>query len=201
MKFTPLHIADYGKLKPYYQNQPQALSPYSLPSIIAWSGQGFRSSYAIEGGSVIIANEPSGCAGERHLMLPVSPGGEYLPEDILTIAREAGFRSYWYVPQDYIDTYGRARIEALFQVTEQPEYDDYVYRQEDLALLKGNRYAKKRNLIHQFTRAYGETGRVVVSEMTRANAEECLAFLLQWCDIHECEADQRESIACEKNAP
>lgn len=200
MNLTPLTITDYPTLKQFFQGQPYTLSPYSLASIVVWSGQGFQSFYAIVDAAVIIANEAACRVQDRHLMLPVSPQGSRDPEHLFDLAEETGIASYWYVPEDYVERYGRSRIERFFHVTDQPEYDDYVYLTEDLALLKGNRYAKKRNLIHQFTREYGGADRIAIEEMSGANAAESVDFLLKWCDVHACDAAQQESIACEKRA-
>lgn len=198
MKLHPLNVADYGVLKQFFQTQPYRLSVYSLASIIAWSGQGFRSLYAIENGSVIIANESTDDPEDRHLMLPVSPGGTYDPEQLQGIARQFGFVNYWYVPEDYLQAYGRKRIERHFNVMEQGEYEDYVYHRDDLVQLRGNRFVRKRNLIHQFTKMYQDKGRVSVERMNFASAAESIDFLQKWCDIRNC--DQIANLACEKRA-
>lgn len=200
MNFHLLDSSDYAALKDFFRNQPYPLSTYSLPSIIAWSGQGFQSYYAIEDGTVIIANESSCHPEDRHLMLPVSRDGDFSPDRLCGLARETGFVNYWYVPGDYLEKYGQEQIEQHFRVTEQREYEDYVYLQEDLAQLRGNRFAKKRNLIHQFTRLYREQGAVSLEPMHGANAGECIAFLQKWCEIRDCDTDQEESLACEKRA-
>ena len=87
---------------------------------------------------------------------PRLPAGRHAPECLADLAEETGIASYWYVPEDYVERYGRSRIERFFQVTDHPEYDDYVYLTENLALLKGNRYAKKKI---SFTSSPGHTAR------------------------------------------
>jgi hypothetical protein len=49
---------------------------------------------------------------------------------------------------------------------------DYIYHTEDLIALKGKRYHKKRNHLHQFRNRYDWT----FSELTEADAEACIAF-------------------------
>jgi uncharacterized protein len=92
------------------------------------------------------------------------------------------------------------KTERWFNVTEQKEYEDYVYRTEDLIQLKGNRFARKRNLLHQFMRDYDHAGRVEVTDMKPDSTGEYLAFLEQWCQQRQCDVDIDENLACEKRA-
>ena len=111
-----------------------------------------------------------------------------------------GFDKYWYAPEDYLETLDRNELETRFIVEEQREYEDYIYLTEDLIHLKGNRFSKKRNLIHQFAREYLRKERVKVEEILPENVEECLQFLEIWCEQHDCNEEQESNLACEKNA-
>ncbi|MBP5444253.1 MAG: DUF2156 domain-containing protein [Treponema sp.] len=42
------------------------------------------------------------------------------------------------------------------KVTASPNFADYIYRREDLALLPGKKYSKKRNHMHQFQNKYSD---------------------------------------------
>lgn len=42
------------------------------------------------------------------------------------------------------------------KVTASPNFADYIYRREDLALLPGKKYSRKRNHIHQFQNKYSD---------------------------------------------
>lgn len=192
--------ADYPFLKPYFAVQPYGLCTYSLPSLIVWSNHVFQTFFAIENGFVIIANE-SGCRPEEnHLLLPVGPDGPPAPEGLAAFAAQTGYRRYGSVPEDYLEQMGREKIEPYFIVSAQPEYDDYIYLTGDLSKLKGNRYAKKRNLLHQFSRDYLDQNRVVTGTITAAVVAECLDCLEKWCEIRNCDADQDLNLACEKEA-
>jgi uncharacterized protein len=191
---------DYPLLKPYFAAQPYGLCTYSLPSLIVWGNHVFQTFYAIENDSVIIANE-SGCRPEdNHLLLPVKPDGLPAPEEIAALALRTGYGRYGSVPEDYLEKMGRERIGQHFVVSAQPEYDDYVYLTEDLSLLKGNRYAKKRNLLHQFSRDYLRLNRVATGPITPSVVSECLDCLEKWCEIRSCDTEQDLSLACEKEA-
>jgi hypothetical protein len=92
-------------------------------------------------------------------------------------------------------------VGRYFEVKPHAAYDDYVYRVDDLAGLKGNRYSKKRNLINQFKRDYVDPGKVASSRSTRDNAEACLFFLEEWCRERDCDADDQVDLPARSRRP
>ncbi len=200
MNFKKLEITDYPFLKRFFVDIPYRLSIYSLPSLIAWSNCVFEARYAVDGDLLVIANESEVRPQERHLILPLSIPGDVLPEKLHDIAVSLGFRSYCCIPGDYVERY-RQRLEHHFVMAEQEEFEDYVYLAEDLAHLKGNRYVRKRNLIHQFEREFMKNGvRVHVEPITAGSIPECLAFLEAWCEQRDCDVDGDIDLACERRA-
>jgi hypothetical protein len=200
MILKPLTVEDYGKLKPLFRNQSLPLSVYSLPSLIVWSGQGFETRYTVIDDALIIGNLSVMNPEDRHLLMPVTAGADYGPDRLCDLARSLDFANFWYVPESYVSLYGPTEIEGRFRVAEQREFEDYIYLTEDLADLRGNRYSKKRNLIHQFTRFYDGDGRISVEALTQDLVGESIDFLQKWCADRSCEVDQEESLACEKRA-
>jgi len=200
MNTKKLEIADYPALKRFFSNTPYRLSIYSLPSLIAWSNCVFEARYAVDGNLLVIANESDVRPEDRHLILPLSLSDEVLPETLHDIAVNIGFRSYWCVPGEYVEGH-RQGLESFFALEEQKEFEDYVYLSEDLANLKGNRYVRKRNLIHQFEREYMNNGvRVHVEPITAESVPECLTFLEKWCEQRDCDFDEDIDLACERRA-
>lgn len=200
MTFQPLDIDDYPRLEPFFANQPHALSVYSLPSLVAWSSPVYRTSFAFADGAVVLAAEQTRPPRDRHLLLPVSPNRLPTPAELRDLAKETSYSRFSFVPGPYLDLFGRDAVAACFDIFPQTAFDDYVYRKEDLAELKGNRYAKKRNLIHQFDRTYLQANRVCCEDLTPANRGECLAFLEEWCEARDCDLEENETLACEKMA-
>lgn len=190
--------SDYPALKPFFKKQPYNLSVYSLSSIIAWNTGPIKSYYRVDENRLIIASESSVNAGERYLILPISERGFLTPEELHDIAVDHGYRKYRFVSGNYLEAYERKKIELWFEIAEEPQYADYVYRTSDLIDLKGNRYTKKRNLIHQFVRDYVVDNRVSVSNIEPGKIDMYLDFLEKWCDERHC--DQNESLLCEKKA-
>jgi uncharacterized protein len=200
MTFKPITPADYPELKRFFKGQKYRLSAYSLPSILVWRNQVYQPYGAVDGDTLHLGYEFPENNELRHLMLPLSPGKEFPPEELYELALAFGHKRYCFIHQDYIDTYGRGLVEHHFEIEEQEEFADYVYRTDDLALLKGNKYSKKRNLIKQFLRDYVEKNRVEMESMSPETALECIDFLEKWCKERDCDADPLKDLACEKIA-
>ncbi len=199
MKFTRIVDTDYPWLAPFFADQAYELCEYSLPGILAWSGSSFYPCAAVHGETLLLGAEYPGHPEYRHLLLPLGHRPEPTPPELMALARAAGYPAYWFVPHDYLDRHGLDLIQRFFQVIEQPGYHDYIYRVADLAELKGNRYAKKRNLIKQFERAY-LPGRIVLEPITAAIIRPCIAFLEEWCEQEGCFQQGDRSLECEMEA-
>jgi uncharacterized protein len=191
---------DYGVLKEYFERQPYRISSYSLPSMIAWSNACHDATYTIIDGMVFVEATLLGKSRRRHLSMPVSAFGPPPPDSLFDLVSQLNYQEICFVPGDYIDSVGRSALARFFEIVEQPEYEDYIYLTKDLTELRGNRYAKKRNLIHQFAREYAMKNRVETGKITDATVPECLDFLEKWCALRECTADQKENATCEKEA-
>jgi len=200
MTFKPLEVADYKTLKNYFSEQPYNLSIYSLASLIAWGNQMFRTSFMLRDGICFIANEREKGGDSRHLILPVSGQRIFKPSELHDYARDLGYRKYWFVPGDYLELFNRSEWSNFFTLEEQKEFEDYVYRTDDLIELKGNRYSKKRNLLSQFKRHYLFYDRVSVEPIRTDDVKECEHFLDIWCEQHACSEAEQASLACEKSA-
>ncbi len=198
MQWSPLGVDDYPRLVPFFLKQSYRLSAYSLASIIIWNNHVIETSYTVDKETLIIADRAKTPLDEDRLLLPIGSAGYARPDELADISRRVGIPRYWFVPQDYLDAVGREAVAAYFEVTEQAEFHDYLYLAEDLALLKGNRYAGKRNWINRFTKIYRE--RVRVEPLGPIVVEECLAFLEEWCEANDCGQESNEGLFCEKQA-
>ncbi len=200
MQFKPLEPSDYAKLKPFFERQPYRLSAYSLLSLIAWSDCQYRTHYALDGNTLVMSNDSPANPDDRYLILPLSGSETFTPERLYDLAIDLGYRSYRFVSEDYLEAATPRKTGHWFEITEEPEYEDYVYSTDDLARLRGNRYAKKRNLIHQFSRDFLFPGRVEVTALSADLAGECLAFLEKWCEQRNCDIESDNNLACERQA-
>ena len=160
----------------------------------------FRSSYLVKDQILFIAGEPEGHPEDRYLIMPVAKERIFLPAELSRFARDLGFTQYRFAPGDFLDNFKISELDDFFSIEEQSEFADYIYLTEDLMLLKGNKFSKKRNLISQFSREYLSKGRVSVETIGRKQSEECIEFLDSWCAEQKCEVDQDSSLYCEKTA-
>jgi len=197
MKLSRITELDYGWLAPFFRGQRYELCEYSLPGILAWLSSSYFPCAALQGNRLLLAAEYPGHPEYRHLLLPLG-GEEPGPEELCAIAVAAGYSGYWFVPQDYLDRYA-VLIPMFFECVEQPGYHDYVYQVSDLAELRGNRYAKKRNLIKQFERLYPQE-RLEFEPITAINRRPCIAFLEEWCEQEGCFGQGNVSLECEMEA-
>jgi uncharacterized protein len=200
MKFKQLKPSDYAAYLPYFKDQRYPMCAYSLSSIIAWSNNEYTPFGAEYDDALIVAAEFKEEKKNQHLILPIAPQRVFTPEELAAVANRAGYTEYWFVPENYMEEVGEDALKRYFTVKHQGAFDDYIYRVEDLAGLKGNRYSKKRNLINQFRREYVERGKVSVEPIGRENIEDCLIFLEEWCQERDCDADDQIDLACEKQA-
>jgi hypothetical protein len=130
----------------------------------------------------------------------VGGNGRPAPAALKELVMAMGCERICFVPGDYLQEVGENSLHPYFDITEQKEYEDYLYLTQDLVELKGNRYAKKRNLIHQFTREYLNHNRATAGMITEKDVPECLDFLEKWCDLQECDKEQEKNMTCEKAA-
>ncbi len=158
MKLTKLFPQDYPKYKAFFKSQRYELSVYSLASILAWRNQVYQPYGIVLDDTLVVGVNYTNPDKPHHLLLPISPHREYPPGELHGLARELGYDLFQFVPDDYIQRYDAQEIADLFDIRPQAEYDDYVYRAKDLAGLKGNKFSKKRNLIHQFKSEYVDPG-------------------------------------------
>lgn len=193
--FKKLEPHDYRRLKPWFDGQLYPLCPYSLASMIIWSGCLHEAFWREEGGTLFLSEADIEDPSRRRMLLPlVRPFRYPTPKELAEAARALAFPCYHYVPQDYLEIIGLANIEGFFTVQEESGYGDYLYNASDLAQLKGHKYSKKRNLIAQFAKACGPTA--AVKPMQGVCLRDCLELFDQWekvrggpviADIPNCE--------------
>ena len=200
MNFKKLTPHDFPELKPFTQNQPYGLCYYSLPSILTWSNRFYQPFGAVDGDALIVSIEYETRKEDRHLILPLSPNTDFPPARLRDLAVSLRFDKYRYVSEEYLTKHGREQIDVYFSVSEQERSHDYIYRTEDLAELKGNKYSKKRNLINQFKREYVAKDRAKIETITPAFLDECIDFLHKQSEENRRDIERDEDLICEKEA-
>ena len=200
MTFKLLAPDHFDTYIPYFKNQSYDLCIYTLPSLIVWTNSMARHFVQQREDMLLIYIDYPRWDFPPHLIMPISPGRIIHPEELTEICLSTDFRTLTNVPESYVQKFGTESVASFFQIELQPEYEDYVYKTDDLSFLRGNKYAKKRNLIHQFEKAYVTRNRVRIEKMTNANAKECLDFLDAWCEEKDCGENRDKVLACEREA-
>lgn len=198
--FTKLTPYDYPELRPYFDSQIHRLCYYSLSSFICWSNQFSYPVFRTGHDSLLVMMKYRDNPSRDFLYLPITHGRYLAPEVLKDISIKCGIRSFRHVPEDYVFAYGQNELETLFNLRECEDFYDYVYKTEDLSQLKGNRYSKKRNLIHQFLKSHVDTGRVDVHPFTASDIPECLEFLEIWSDLKSGDSKLKRYGAMERTA-
>ena len=196
----PLLPHHHGTLAPYFEGQPFPLCGYSLTALIIWKTHVYYPAFAKEGEDLAIARLFPEAPPKSYLTLPVPGGYNWSPKKLAELCQSHEIAMVAFVDETYMERWGREEVEELFAIREQTDYEDYVYRKEDLAELKGNKYSKKRNLINQFRKSHVETGRVAVETLTVDNRDECRAFLETWWALRPAELLEDEDAYGEKVA-
>ena len=199
MEFKLIEPHTFPVLSPYFRHQPYELCEFSLATLTVWANAEYRPQAAVDNSTLYIKGTFAKRRDLNHLMLPLSGSEEFPPERLRSLAEELGMKSFWFIPDCYIARYGKKRVADLFDIEEQTAYTDYVYLQEDLAQLRGNRYAKKRNLISQFLKNHPPE-LLQLEDISGSNAGSCLEFLEEWCSTRECNEDLEDSLTCERLA-
>ncbi len=146
----PLDPASRTLLEPFLAARPQPLAGYTWAALATWADVfGYRWSFA-EPACLLVTCDPTR-GGQRHLLQPVGEPGPALLDRLLDEARRLPY-------QLRIVGVSRAFLcahpewAAAFEVTEDRDQAQYVYRASDLADLPGRRYAARRNLLAQAAR-------------------------------------------------
>jgi hypothetical protein len=197
---APLTTADYARLLPFTEPQVHRLCYYSLSAFICWSHHVSHPVYTERGGMLVIGMRYARDPRNDYLYLPLAQGRVLAPEALRDLGRDLGFSRYRFVPGDYIASQDPAEINRCFTLTDDPDLSDYIYTTRDLAELKGNRYAKKRNLIHQFLKSHVDQNRVTTLPMTEADIPDCLTFLDRWSNDRGIDPDADDWAAMEWKA-
>lgn len=139
---TELELADLPLLQPRFRDLRDGISELSFAGIYC-----FRHSHAYRIGrlpddTVILAG------GDKGVPFFAAPFG--LPRPDLLNELFGRFASMKLVSE----TQSKALVQAGYTVTEDRDNSDYLYRRDDLALLRGRAFQKKRNLVHVFERLH-----------------------------------------------
>ena len=106
-------------------------------------------------------------------------------KEVLKARFAPGTHTFHLVPKYLADIWER-QLGSSVEITENRGAYEYLYRVEDLATLKGNKYMRKRNRVNQFQKQTPYEYLPITPE-TRARVA---AFQEEWCELNGCSSTQ-----------
>ncbi|MFA5498457.1 MAG: phosphatidylglycerol lysyltransferase domain-containing protein [Candidatus Cloacimonadia bacterium] len=187
-KLKPVELEDFEHLKEALKRHPSPRSAYSIVSLMIW-GRQFDAHWMEYDDRVIFYNNTWNC-----ILMPVGPF--FSPEKMSlisdTFCQSGRCGNFTLVDSDYVQMY----LHDLdnFDIIEDWVNADYVYLSEKLARLSGKKLQKKKNLISQFNRLFGE---YTVADISVEDRDDCLALSDKWYDK---DVHSEEGVLLERHA-
>ncbi len=176
-QFSPIELGDAAAYAPYFRSLPLHAADYTFTNLWGWGthyGLEWRTAHGLCWIRQKNRTTPDTClwapvgdwsAAEWEAMPELVPGTTILraPEPLCELLLE--------------------RMPDRISIEETPGQWEYLYTQEALATLSGNKLHKKKNHVNAYMKAYGETYRELKGDIM----PEVLALQKDWCKWRECE--------------
>jgi hypothetical protein len=174
---TELDLADRPLLEPHFREQRDGLSEMSFAGIYCFrESHGYRMGLMEDGTHVLAGSDK----GAPFFICPFA-----LPHADLLAELFRRFASMKLVTE----TQAGPLRQAGYEVTEDRDNFDYLYRREDLVALRGRALQRKRNLVHVFEK----THTYEALPFSRDRLDDALAVLEAWREHAKDQADYAPS--------
>ena len=182
--FIPLEISHIEVFGQAFKDNPPKISEFTFTNLYSWRGA-YKTKVSVLDDLIILRSESE---PQFRLFDPIGMGDKKKAIKAILNDFKASFIR---IPEE---TAGLFRDDTGFEVEDDMNNSDYLYRAEDLIVLKGEKYDGKRNLIKNFrlNNAYEYVS------MNAGNADECLKFEDKWCTLKNC--DRIEGLSNERRA-
>ena len=182
MEFRPVRLEDKAAIERFTRPSGICNCDLAFANMYCWEGT-YRSAWCVEEGFLLIRFYID---GSHHIgyMQPLGEGDfTHLIPRLEADARAAGqpLRISGLTPEGAAAV---RRAHPEFGIWRNRDYEDYVYRADDLRNLTGRRYQPKRNHINRFEAAYDYR----YEELTPALAPECMRLEREWRAGHDSHA-------------
>ena len=184
----PLTRGDKPLFDGLFRRFPPRISEYTFTNLFVWR-KAYRFSVSRMEEHVLVVSQKSDTCRVFDLLGPQA--GKY---DAMAKCHDAAAPScleFCRIPEE------TARLFAGqqgWEVKEDRDYFDYVYRTQDLIELKGKVYDGKRNFVKRFR----DSAAFTYKPLTAERVEECLYFEEEWCLAKDCQ--HVEGLLHEKEA-
>lgn len=184
LTFNPIEISHKSQVEPLLKKDDPLLSGYTFASLMAWRII-FRYEWALFHDNTLII---SACIPNQNIRHLIQPVGSFTKECQEMMIAEMVKLDYQIIIHNVNDRFLKHYPEftSHFEINNDPGSANYIYKAEDLALLQGRKYTKKRNLISQAESSY----QWVANPITANCLPECINLLEQLAYDDHIEKDQ-----------
>ncbi len=195
MNFTPISLEHKGAYATLWHVCPQQSMDYTFVNL--WSWQEYYDLQCYMGDTLCWLKQ--GAHQDLVTDLPVyrAPVGNWTEIDWQAEEILHGGAVLTRVPEQLVDILENALPGRVTKEESRGQWE-YLYAQEDLAQLVGNRYHKKRNHVNAFKKYYGDVDYRRIEASSCKIREDVLALQDEWCKWHECAGS--ESLLAENAA-
>lgn len=158
-------------LQDFLERFPRQSCDYTVTNMLTW-GRLYQIQYLLWQDNLIIYNPKY-----HAICFPV--GNSFHAADLAELVKsfqeQFDHATLILIPDDWETSF--PGLGGCFHIWEDRDWVDYVYASEDLALLKGKKLAKKKNLISQYIRQYPDYH---VLPINAGHKEVILSFATKW---------------------
>jgi hypothetical protein len=188
--FKDLSIEDKPLLDLAFSRFPPLISEFTFTNLFVWRHAYQTKISRLQNYLCLFAEN----RGHPFFFPPIGEGDVVkCCQDLLQSMKESGFPvKIARVPEEAASRFDW-KAEG-FMVELDRDQSDYIYLSEDLILLQGRKYHRKRNHIKQFKEKYTYQYHPLTPELI----SDCLRLETEWCDLRQCEVIpglHNESIA------
>ncbi len=184
-EFAPVELADYTKYLNIWEACPMKTADYTFINLWAWA-EAYGLEWRIDANELIWIRQ---CAapGIGQLDTPFlwAPLGDWNKIDWKTLSTsELSMQegSTWFRTPESLCLLLQEQCGEAVRLVESKAQWEYVYLQEELSTLPGNKFHKKRNHMNQFSKRYGIDYRPFTVDIL----PEVLDMQRTWCENRSC---------------
>ena len=172
----PVTFNDYDIISNYLKKYPSENTEYNICTIFTWELY-FKLEYTIYLNRLILFNP-----FYSYMLAPI--GENFSAEELLYLCncfQKSGKNiEIMAVSENYVNN--TPNLNDYFFVKNDENLNDYIYTTESLVKLNGKKLAKKKNLVSQFNRLYGD---FMLKPIGKNDYAEIMDFCYYWKNTHE----------------
>ncbi len=189
MELKEITLEDKGWIDEILKKSDYMASEYSFGNHFIW-----KTSYKVKVANVNGFYVAASDHGDEGLSFLYPAGvGDVKPviEQMMEYCKENGFefKMHSVLEQSKIEL--EKLFPEKFNIQEDRDLADYIYRSEDLINLSGKKYHGKRNHIARF-----KENNWTFEPITEENIDDCREMNRKWCVMNECASDESKKAEC-----